>query len=131
MILIDAAGLAASRPNRPLFADLSLTLSDGDRVGVVGINGCGKSTLLRMLAREITPEKGEVRWGRGVRVGFLAQQPVLPAGSVRDAVGGGWEGEAMLDRLGMAELADAATNELSGGQAKRVALACWSASTRY
>ncbi len=123
MILIDAAGLAASRPNRPLFADLSLTLSDGDRVGVVGINGCGKSTLLRMLAREIAPEAGEVRWGRGVRLGFLAQQPLLPAGSVRDAVGGGWEGEAMLDRLGMAELSDAATNELSGGQAKRVALA--------
>jgi len=123
MILIDAAGLAASRPNRPLFADLSLTISDGDRVGVVGINGCGKSTLLRMLAREISPEAGQVRWGRGVRVGFLAQQPVLPAGSVRDAVGGGWEGEAMLDRLGMAALADAATNELSGGQAKRVALA--------
>ena len=123
MILIDAAGLVASRPNRPLFAGLSLTLSDGDRVGVVGINGCGKSTLLRMLAREITPEAGEVRWGRGVRVGFLAQQPVLPAGNVRAAVGGGWEGEAMLDRLGMAALADAATNELSGGQAKRVALA--------
>ena len=123
MILIDAAGLAASRPNRPLFADLSLTISDGDRVGVVGINGCGKSTLLRMLAREFTPEAGEVRWGRGVRVGFLAQQPALPAGTVRDAVGGGWEGEAMLDRLGMAALADAATNELSGGQAKRVALA--------
>ena len=123
MILIDASGLAASRPNRPLFADLSLTLSDGDRVGVVGINGCGKSTLLRILAREISPEAGEVRWGRGVRVGFLAQQPVLPAGTVRDAVGGGWEGEAMLDRLGMAALADVATNELSGGQAKRVALA--------
>lgn len=123
MILIDAAGLAASRPNRPLFADLSLTLSDGDRVGVVGINGCGKSTLLRMLAREFTPEAGEVRWGRGVRVGFLAQLPVLPAGTVRDAVGGGWEGEAMLDRLGMAALAEASTNELSGGQAKRVALA--------
>ncbi len=123
MILIDAAGLAASRPNRPLFADLSLTLSDGDRMGIVGINGCGKSTLLRMLAREFTPEAGEVRWGRGVRVGFLAQQPVLPAGTVRDAVGGGWEGEAMLDRLGMSELSDAATTELSGGQAKRVALA--------
>ncbi len=123
MILIDAAGLAASRPNRPLFADLSLTLSDGDRVGVVGINGCGKSTLLRMLAHEFTPEAGEVRWGRGVRVGFLAQLPVLPAGTVRDAVGGGWEGEAMLDRLGMAALAEASTNELSGGQAKRVALA--------
>jgi ATP-binding cassette subfamily F protein uup len=123
MILIDAEGLAASRPNRPLFADVSLTIADGDRVGVVGINGCGKSTLLRMLAREQEPEAGEVRWGRGARVGFLLQQPVLPQGSVRDAVGGTWQGEAMLDRLGMAALLDSRTDELSGGQAKRVALA--------
>ena len=123
MILIDAAGLKASRPNRPLFDDVSLTLSDGDRVGVVGINGCGKSTLLRFLGREANPEAGEVRWGRGARVGFLTQQPELPPGSVRDAVGGGWEGEAMLDRLGMAALVDSRTDELSGGQAKRVALA--------
>jgi len=123
MILIDASDLAASRPNRPLFAGLSLTISDGDRVGVVGLNGCGKSTLLRMLARELTPEAGDVRWGRGARIGFLPQQPVLPEGTVRDAVGAAWEGEAMLDRLGMAALADARTDELSGGQAKRVALA--------
>ncbi len=123
MILIDAEGLVASRPNRPLFAGLSLTIADGDRVGVVGINGCGKSTLLRILARELEPEAGEVRWGRGVRVGFLPQQPVLPEGSVSDAVGAGWQGEAMLDRLGMAGLVDALTSELSGGQAKRVALA--------
>lgn len=123
MIVIDAAGLAASRPNRPLFAGISLTVSDGDRVGVVGINGCGKSTLLRMLAREQEPEAGEVRWGRGSRVGVLSQQPVLPAGTVRDAVGGTWQGEAMLDRLGMSELHVARTDALSGGQAKRVALA--------
>ncbi|MFZ9483152.1 MAG: ABC-F family ATP-binding cassette domain-containing protein [Ilumatobacteraceae bacterium] len=123
MIVIDAAGLAASRPNRPLFAGISLTVSDGDRVGVVGINGCGKSTLLRMLAREQEPESGEVRWGRGARVGVLSQQPVLPTGTVREAVGGTWQGEAMLDRLGMAELHDARTDALSGGQAKRVALA--------
>jgi ABC transport system ATP-binding/permease protein len=123
MIVIDAEGLAASRPNRPLFAGVSLTIADGDRVGVVGINGCGKSTLLRMLAREQEPESGEVRWGRGARVGFLLQQPVLPTGTVRDAVGGTWQGAAMLDRLGMAELVDARTDELSGGQAKRVALA--------
>ena len=38
MIIIDAQGLAASRPNRPLFADVSITISDGDRVGVVGVS---------------------------------------------------------------------------------------------
>jgi ATP-binding cassette subfamily F protein uup len=123
MILIDAERLAASRPNRPLFADVSVTISDGDRLGVVGLNGCGKSTLLRMLAGELTPEDGEVRWGRGARVGFLLQNPVLAAGTVREAVGAAWQGEAMLDRLGMTSLLDVSTAELSGGQAKRAALA--------
>jgi len=123
MILIDAERLAASRPNRPLFGDVSVTIADGDRLGVVGLNGSGKSTLLRMLAGELRPETGEVRRGRGVRVGFLAQNPALPVGAVRDAVGAGWRGEAMLDRLGMTPLLDTPTDELSGGQAKRAALA--------
>ncbi|HEY4331369.1 MAG TPA: ABC-F family ATP-binding cassette domain-containing protein [Ilumatobacteraceae bacterium] len=123
MILIDAQGVAAARPNRPLFADVSLTVSDGDRIGVVGINGAGKSTLLRILGGELNPEAGVVRRGRGARVGVLAQLPVLAPGTVRDAVGEGWRGEAMLDRLGMSTLADASTDQLSGGQRKRVALA--------
>jgi ATP-binding cassette subfamily F protein uup len=123
VILIDAQGLKASRPNRPLFDDISLTLSDGDRIGVVGLNGCGKSTLLRILSGDYSPDSGVVRYGRGARIGMLAQQPVLPKGSVRDAVGEDWRGEAMLDRLGMSGLIDAQTNELSGGQQKRVALA--------
>jgi len=121
--LIDAQGLKASRPNRPLFDDISLTLSDGDRIGVVGLNGCGKSTLLRILSGDYSPDSGVVRYGRGSRIGILAQQPVLPKGTVRNAVGEDWRGEAMLDRLGMTGLIDAQTNELSGGQQKRVALA--------
>ena len=123
VILIDAQSLKASRPNRPLFDDISLTLSDGDRIGVVGLNGCGKSTLLRILSGDYSPDAGVVRYGRGSRIGMLAQQPVLPKGSVRDAVSEDWRGEAMLDRLGMSGLIDAQTNELSGGQQKRVALA--------
>lgn len=123
MILIDAERLTASRPNRALFSDISVTISDGDRVGLVGLNGSGKSTLLRILAGDLLPESGEVRRGRGVRVGFLAQNPQLPPGTVLEAVGAGWQGEAMLDRLGMAELADASTAQLSGGEAKRTALA--------
>ena len=123
MILIDAQGLKASRPNRPLFDDVSFTLSDGDRVGVVGLNCCGKSTLLRILSGDYRPDAGVVRNGRGARIGVLAQQPVLPEGSVRAAVGEDWRADAMLDKLGMTGLHDAQTNELSGGQQKRVALA--------
>ena len=123
MILIDAQGVKASRPNRPLFADLSITVSDGDRIGVVGLNGCGKSTLLRIISGDLEPDAGVVRKGRGARIGVLSQLPVLPVGTVREAVGHDWQGEAMLDRLGMSGLIDASTAELSGGQKKRVALA--------
>jgi ATP-binding cassette subfamily F protein uup len=129
MILIDAEHLSASRPDRPLFSDLSVTVSTGDRLGVVGINGCGKSTLLRMLARTLEPEAiggepaGTVRWGRGARVGVLDQHPRLAAATVREAAGGTWQAEAMLERLGMGRLLDTHTGQLSGGQAKRVALA--------
>jgi ATP-binding cassette subfamily F protein uup len=123
MILIDAEGLKASRPGRPLFEDVSITLSTGDRLGVVGLNGCGKSTLFRILSGELRPDAGLVRTGRGARIGVLPQLPVLPEGTVRDAVGGGWQGEAMLDKLGMGDMVEADTRELSGGQLKRVALA--------
>jgi ATP-binding cassette subfamily F protein uup len=128
VILIDAEGLRATRPDRPLFTDLSLTVSDGDRIGVVGLNGCGKSTLLSFLSGERDPEAGEVRRGRGARIGALGQVPVLNAGRVREVVCAGlddgqWQGEAMLDRLGMGAMGGAPTDELSGGQRKRVALA--------
>lgn len=121
-ILLDAERISASRPDRPLFTDLSLTVSDGDRIGVVGINGAGKSTLLRMLGGELLPETGTVRRGNGVRVGFAGQHPVLPAGTVTEVIGGTWQSRAMLDRLGMSDLAERRTDELSGGQIKRVAL---------
>jgi ATP-binding cassette subfamily F protein uup len=127
VIVIDAQGLSASRPLRPLFTDVSLTVSTGDRIGVVGLNGCGKSTLLRMLAGQWEPESGVVRRGRDARVGYLDQDPVLPTGTVRQAVvrdaASAWQAEAMLDRLGMGALLDAPTDQLSGGQRKRVALA--------
>jgi ABC transport system ATP-binding/permease protein len=121
-ILLDAERVTASRPNRPLFTDLSFTLNDGDRIGVVGINGCGKSTLLRILAADIEPESGVVRRGRGMRLGFLGQSPSLPVTTVREAAGGTWQSDALLDRLGMGPMMDARTDRLSGGQAKRVAL---------
>jgi ATP-binding cassette subfamily F protein uup len=123
MILVDVQRVAVRRPDRPLFEDLSLTLQTGDRLGVVGRNGTGKSTLLRVLAGEAEPEAGAVRRGRGVRIGFLGQDPQLPPGTVRDAVGQHWEAAAILERLGMGALAGADVATLSGGQAKRVALA--------
>ena len=122
-ILVDLERVSARRPDRALFEDLSLTIATGDRLGVVGVNGTGKSTLLRVLAGAAEPESGVVRRGRGVRVGFLDQQPTLPPGSVRAAVGEAWEAAEILERLGMGGLGSADVATLSGGQAKRVALA--------
>ena len=123
VILVDLERVAARRPDRPLFDGLSLTVRTGDRLGVVGRNGTGKSTLLRAVAGVDGPEEGTVRRGRDVRVGFLGQRPDLPPGDVRSAVGHHWEAAAILERLGMGGLVDADVATLSGGQAKRVALA--------
>src|SRR6478609_10281197 len=129
MILLDATDLSASRPGRQLFSDVSITLSTGDRLGLVGINGTGKSTLLRVLAGKAEPEEGALRPGRGARVVMLDQADDLPAGTVRQAVAPGshpereWEVDAILSRLGIGDLADVATDRLSGGQTKRVSLA--------
>jgi ABC transport system ATP-binding/permease protein len=128
VILVDLDRVAASRPGKPLFDDLSVTVHSGDRIGVLGLNGTGKSTLLRILTGIDEPERGSVRPGRDVRVAFLEQQDDLPAGTARAAVesaagSGAWEAAAVLERLGMGALADASVDTLSGGQAKRVALA--------
>lgn len=133
MILVDVAKATVRRPDRPLFENLSVTVRSGDRLGVVGRNGSGKSTLLRILAGVAEPEEGIVRRGRDVRVGYLDQEPVLPPGTVRDAVGQGpsgplsgehsWEAAAILEHLGMGPVAGDDVATLSGGQTKRVALA--------
>ncbi len=128
MIVVDATGLAASRPGRALFEDLDITIAAGDRIGVVGINGCGKSTLLAMLAGTSEPERGQVRHGRGVEIAVLDQAPVLEGHTLRQALHAGhlaqeWEVEAVADRLGLGGHFDSPVSELSGGQSKRISLA--------
>ena len=123
MILVDASGLTATRPDRALFEELSLTVSSGDRLAVVGVNGTGKSTLLKALAGSLTPDAGTIRRGRGARVSHLDQDAPLPAGTIAEVTGERWEAAAVRDRLGLGGLDDRRTDELSGGQVKRVALA--------
>ena len=123
MILVDAERVTMSRPERPLFTELSVTVKAGDRLAIVGINGSGKSTLARVLAGAEPPEAGTVRRGRGVRVAFLDQRSELPPGLVRDLIGTSWQAESIADRLGVTPLFGADSRSLSGGEAKRVALA--------
>ena len=128
MILLDAEGLSASRPGRPLFEDVSFSIADGERWGIVGLNGCGKSTLLRMLCGREDGDAGVVRRGRDVRLAVLEQDPVLTHPTPRAelaAIDGveTWEAEAVADRLGSTPDLDRPVAQLSGGQAKRIALA--------
>jgi ATP-binding cassette subfamily F protein uup len=122
-ILVDLQKVSLQGTDRVLLQDLSLTISSGDRIGVVGINGVGKSTLLRIIAGKLEPDSGDIRRGRDISVGFLEQIPTLPGGTVRQSMGTGWQVDAALDRLGMLGAADIDTSQLSGGQIKRVALA--------
>ncbi|MEO9180110.1 MAG: ATP-binding cassette domain-containing protein, partial [Acidimicrobiales bacterium] len=122
-VLVDLERIGFREPDRALFTDLSVTISDGDRLGVVGINGTGKSTLLRIIANCLEPDEGTIHRGRSVRIEFLEQRPHLVGGTVRSAIGEGWESAATLDRLGVTPQLDRELASLSGGQAKRVALA--------
>ena len=123
MICVDVERIGVAQPEKPLFRDVSLTISSGDRVAVVGVNGSGKSTLLRILGGELEADAGAVRFGRDVRIAMLPQDPQLTRGTVAEHLGDSWEVAAVATSLGLLDLFDRATSELSGGQAKRVALA--------
>jgi ATP-binding cassette ChvD family protein len=75
--------------SKEVLSGISLGFYHGAKIGVIGGNGSGKSTLLRILAREEEPTSGEVLPRAGLRIGFLPQEPMLPAGvTVQDVVDG-------------------------------------------
>jgi ATP-binding cassette subfamily F protein uup len=101
MSLITVENLHKGFGDTTLLDGIGFVLGDGERVGLVGRNGCGKSTLLRILAGEETAESGSIVVRRGLRVGYLQQDPTLdPDRTVRDEVRAGFEGRtAVLEEL--------------------------------
>ncbi len=80
---------------RPLITGVSLVVRDGDRIGLIGPNGSGKSTLLRIMAGVEEPDDGERVVKRGLRIGYLEQEPRFdPEQTVREVVHAGLEGRA-------------------------------------
>ena len=80
-LLIQASHVAYAHGGNQIFTDVTFELKTGDRIALVGANGTGKSTLFRLLARELTPQRGEVVHQRGVTIGYLAQQNSLDESS--------------------------------------------------
>jgi ATP-binding cassette subfamily F protein 3 len=76
-ILVQAAAVAYAHGGNRIFTDINFELQEGDRVALIGENGSGKSTLFRLLARDISPDRGAVTQRRGLTVGFLTQDPNL------------------------------------------------------
>lgn len=71
--VLKLEGLSKGFDTKPLYSDLHLRVQRGDRIAIIGPNGSGKTTLLRMVAREITPDQGEVILGHGVTMSYYAQ----------------------------------------------------------
>jgi ATP-binding cassette subfamily F protein uup len=130
-LLLNVQAVAKSFGALPLFDGVSLTVSEGDRLGVIGPNGSGKTTLLRILAGLDTPDAGECSLRKLTRLRYVPQDSEFPphatVGSVlADACQDRDELEAHVQRtLGQAGLSnpDQPAATLSGGWRKRLAIA--------
>ncbi len=134
-LLLNARNLAKSYGADPLFRDVSLTISEGDRLGLIGPNGSGKSTLLDILAGRRQPDSGEVAVRKGARLVTVAQEDRFPPGATaRSVVRAALDLAAIppadraareaetLGRAGFVNF-DIPTESLSGGWRKRLAIA--------
>jgi len=131
--LLGAESVRLEYPNIVVFEDVTLGVSEGDRIGIVGRNGDGKSSLLGILSGRVVPDEGKVTRRGGLRVGALEQADTLDdARTVGHAIVGDrpdhvWAGEPRIREI-IAGLVvdvpwDARIDTLSGGQRRRVDLA--------
>lgn len=127
---LDVQNLSKRFGAQVLFENISFSIAEGQRVGLIAQNGTGKSTLLAMLTGHEGKDGGEIVYRNGLRVGFLEQSPQFePTESVLDACFN-HEGnpdkilkaKQVLTQLHITNLQQP-MGELSGGQQKRVALA--------
>lgn len=72
-MLVSAENMAFGFAGSPLLEKIDFTLSEGDRVGLIGPNGEGKTTLIRLILSELEPEDGRIFVKNGIRIGYLAQ----------------------------------------------------------
>ncbi len=132
--IINAQKISKAFGANPLFQDVSFTVSEGDRIGLIGPNGSGKSTLLRILAGTESPDEGNLAARKRLRLSYVEQDSAFAAGDTvqsvveralqRSSTADGERGVRFAETLGRAGFSDleveAAT--LSGGWQKRLAI---------
>ena len=132
--ILNAQSITKQFGAKPLFQNISLTVEEGDRIGLIGPNGAGKSTLLAILAGQMEPDSGELAVRKRARAAYVPQDSRFAAGlSVRQVLEAALaaahvnesEREGRLRELsGRAGFADlnAEAAALSGGWRKRLAI---------
>ena len=130
--IINAQGLSKQYGITPLFQNVSFTVSEGDRIGLIGPNGSGKSTLLEILCGRVKPDSGEVATRKRSRLSYVAQvSDFAPGETVRSVIEKALEQAAVpqaereartSEALGRAGFIDFETPAaaLSGGWRKRL-----------
>lgn len=132
--LINLQDIDLAFGHHPLLDHASISIGEGERIGLIGRNGAGKSSLLKLLDGRLHPDDGSIQSIDGLRVATVEQEPELSGASIQDALVQSarhgvarepWELETAAiqwaDRLGMDPAAP--VSSLSGGMRKRVALA--------
>ena len=128
--LLDIQNVSKRFGERVLFEDISFSIGEGQRVGLIAQNGTGKTTLLSMLTGDESCDSGAIIYRNGIKVGYLRQEPKFPEGaSVLEACFHGVDfdddaqlkAKQILTQLRIKDL-NQPIAQLSGGQQKRVAL---------
>jgi ATP-binding cassette subfamily F protein uup len=132
--IINAQEISKSFGANPLFQNVSFTVSEGDRIGLIGPNGSGKSTLLRVLAGDERPDTGEIAVRKRIRLSYVEQDSKFKSGdTIRSVAQSAMQRAAIpeserdtlfaeiLGRAGFEDL-EAESSALSGGWQKRLAI---------
>ncbi|MDE6560434.1 MAG: ABC-F family ATP-binding cassette domain-containing protein [Muribaculaceae bacterium] len=133
MIKLQIEKLTKSIGDRMLFSDLSLTVEEGDKVGIVARNGSGKTTLLNIICGLDDYDSGKITFSDGVRIGYLSQSPdfdkeetalgyATPEPHGSDDYNAPDRARQMLSQFGITDF-DQKLGTMSGGQFKRVSIA--------
>jgi len=133
--ILSAQSLSKRYGVAPLFQNISFTVSEGERIGLIGPNGSGKSTLLEILSGRVNPDTGDVALRKRARLSSVVQvSEFAPTETVRPVIEQAFrEGQVpeheragrfaeILGRAGFEDY-DAIANSLSGGWRKRLAIA--------